>query len=137
MVRIADDKDHALLLTEMHPLYVEGRGMVPAKLLKVGDPVRTDMGPSRLIRVTREDFRGKVYNLKLGNHDEAMKLGVDQTAMYANGFLVGDAQIQDRYQTMETAQLYPANSDGRLSSRWKKDYQQSLNRAASSTTRAR
>jgi len=137
MVRIADDKDHELLLTEMHPLYVEGRGMVPAKLLKVGDPMRTDTGPSRLIRVTREDFRGKVYNLKLGNHDEAMKLGVDQTAMYANGFLVGDAQIQDRYQTMETEQLYPKKSDGRLSSRWRKDYQQSLNHAASSPARTR
>lgn len=137
MVRIADDKDHDLLLTEMHPIYVEGRGMVPAKLLKVGDLMRTDVGPSRLIRVTREDFRGKVYNLKLGSHDEAMKLGVDQTAMYANGFLVGDAQIQDRYQTMETAQLYPAKPDGKLSPRWRKDYQQSLNRAANSTARAR
>lgn len=137
MVRIADDKDHDLLLTEMHPLYVEGRGMVPAKLLKVGDPVRTDMGPSRLIRVTREAFAGKVYNLKLGNHDEAMKLGVDQTAMYANGFLVGDAQIQDRYQTMETEQLLPTKSDGKLSSRWRKDYQQSLDRAASAAARSR
>jgi len=133
MVRIADDNGHDLLLTEMHPLYVEGRGMVPAKLLRVGDPVRTDKGPSRLARVTREDYRGKVYNLKLGSHDEAMKLGVDQTAMYANGFLVGDAQIQDRYQTMETEQRYPTKSDGKLSSRWRKDYQQSLSRAASAT----
>jgi hypothetical protein len=137
MVRIADDKGHNLLLTEMHPLYVEGRGMVSAKLLKVGDPVRTDTGPSQLTRVTREAFAGKVYNLKLGNHDEALKLGADQTAMYANGFLVGDAQIQDRYQTMETEQRYPTKSDGKLSSRWRTDYQQSLDRATHSAARSR
>jgi hypothetical protein len=99
--------------------------------------VRTDAGPSRLIRVTREAYGGKVYNLKLGNHDEAMKLGADQTAMYANGFLVGDAQIQDRYQTMETEQLLPTKSDGKLSSRWRRDYQQSLDRAASAAARSR
>jgi len=137
MVRIADDKGHDLLLTEMHPLYVEGRGMVSAKLLKVGDPVRTDTGPSQLVRVTREAFAGKVYNLKLGNHDEALKLGADQTAMYANGFLVGDAQIQDRHQTMETEQRLPTKSDGKLSSRWRTDYQQSLDRAAHAAAKSR
>jgi hypothetical protein len=128
MVRIADKLGHELLMTEMHPLYVVDRGMVPAKHLKVGDRVTTQDGPSELVRVTRESYPGKVYNLKVGNAQEANALGVDQTTVFANGFLVGDGQIQNKYEFMDAA---PAHST-RISSRWKTDYLTSMARAGHS-----
>jgi hypothetical protein len=125
MVRIADQLGHELLMTEMHPLYVIGRGMVPARHLKVGDRVTTQDGPSELVRVTRESYPGKVYNLKVGNAQEASALGVDQTTVFANGFLVGDGQIQNKYEFMDAAPPH----DARISSRWKADYLASVARA--------
>ena len=125
MVRIADKLGHELLMTEMHPLYVVDRGMVPAKHVRVGDHVTTQDGPSELVRVTRESYAGKVYNLKVGNGQEASALGVDQTVVFANGFLVGDGQIQNKYEFMDAAP--PRNT--RISSRWKADYLASVARA--------
>jgi len=56
MVRIVDARGHTLLLTEMHPLHVVDRGMVPAKHLRIGDRVTTDDGTSVLQSVTRESY---------------------------------------------------------------------------------
>jgi hypothetical protein len=128
MVRIIDSAGHSLLMTEMHPAYVVDRGMVPAKLLQVGDRVKTDSGASVLISVTRESYAGKVYNLKVGNTEEARALGVDQTAMFANGFLVGDAQIQTKLDFAERQNLGAAAHRDRLPASWKTDYQSSLAR---------
>lgn len=127
MVRIRDTQGRELLMTEMHPLYVVDRGMVPAKVLKVGDHVKTVDGTSQLVEVTRESYTGRVFNLKVGTTEESRALGVDQTAMYANGFLVGDGQIQDRHEVIELQ----AASTGtkRIPMRWRKDYLTSLSRA--------
>jgi hypothetical protein len=128
MVHITDSRGRELMLTAMHPLYVIGRGMVAAKLLKVGDRVKTDDGTSELTRVIRESYTGKVFNLKVGDAKEALALGVDQTAVFANGFLVGDGNIQSRYEQLE----HQASSAGprRLAKRWRQDYLTSVKRVA-------
>ena len=122
MVKIVDSRGHELLMTEMHPLSVVDRGMIAAKHLKVGDRVNTEDGPSELVGVTRQSYGGQVYNLKVGNAKEALALGVDQSVMYANGFLVGDVQIQDKYQFMD---LRTHSANDKLSVRWQQDYQTS------------
>lgn len=128
IVVIADNQGHELMLTEMHPLFVIGKGMVPAKHLAVGDRVKTSAGPSELVRVERKAYGGKVYNLKVGNQEEAKSLGVDQTAVYANGFLVGDGQVQSRHETLaQQAGNAPAK---RLPMRMRTDYQTSLAQAS-------
>jgi hypothetical protein len=127
MVHIRDTQGRELLMTEMHPLYVVDRGMVPAKFLKVGDHVKTVDGTSQLVGVTRESYTGQVFNLKVGTTEESRALSVDQTAMYANGFLVGDGQIQDRHEVLEM-QAASAGTK-RIPMRWRKDYLTSLSRA--------
>lgn len=129
MVHIADARGHALLLTEMHPLHVVDRGMVPARHLRVGDRVTTEDGTSVLVSVTRESYSGKVYNLKVGNAEEAHALGADQTAMFANGFLVGDSQIQTRYHLREIDRSDAPTQPRRLPVAWRTDYQNSLRRS--------
>lgn len=124
MVRIADAKGRELLMTEAHPIAVIGRGMIAAKDLKAGDRVQTVDGASELVRVSREPYSGKVFNLKVGNQAETQALGVDQTAMYANGFLVGDMQIQGKHELLEQEARMAQPS--RLSAKWRKDYEASL-----------
>lgn len=121
MVRIRDEVGRSLLMTEMHPIELVALGMVQAKNLQVGDLVVTDTGPSKLIEVSRETYYGKVYNLKVGSGAEKNGLADDQTVVYANGFMVGDGQIQKKYEAY--AQTH---KDGtvlaRLPSRWHRDY---------------
>jgi len=128
MVRIGDDAGRSLLMTEMHPIHVADRGMVMAKYLSVGDVVTTKDGPSRLTQVTREKFEGNVYNLKVGSSEEASMLGEDQTVMYANGFLVGDGQIQSKYESLELSNARRTSGPVRLPGRWSKDYKNSARR---------
>jgi len=119
MVRIQDEKGRSLLMTRMHPMPVVDRGMVLAKYLKVGDKVMTEEGPSKLAKVSYEAYDGAVYNLKVGSGQELARLGEDQTVVYANGFLVGDGQIQSKYESKE---LMAKSQPHRLPVRWKKDF---------------
>lgn len=124
MVRLRADSGHSVLMTEMHPVQTPDRGIVLAKDLKEGDQVITLNGPSKLVQVSREAFDGKVHNLKLGTEAEQSSLGPDQTLLYADGFLVGDGQIQSKYES-----LAMAKDDGdvlaRLPKQWHRDYQMS------------
>ncbi len=97
MVRIRDAAGHALLVTESHPIATVDRGMVAASALRAGDVVLTADGPRPLVEVSREAYQGKVYNLRVGSEQQKASLGEDQTVVYANGFVVGDTQIQRKY----------------------------------------
>ena len=79
-------------------------------------------GPSRLVTVGREEYKGTVYNLKVGSGAELQSIGKDQTTVYANGFLVGDAQIQG---DAESAELAASSQPAPLPARWRTDYQNS------------
>jgi hypothetical protein len=121
MVRIRDEAGRTLLMTEMHPILVASRGMVQARALAVGDAVMTRTGPSKLVSVTRERWDGKVYNLKVGSGAEKADLGEDQTVLYANGFVVGDGQIQKKYEERALARK-SGSALARLPERWHRDY---------------
>jgi hypothetical protein len=100
MVRIRDEAGRTLMMTEMHPIATPDRGMVQARALRTGDLVMTERGPSKLAEVTREPYAGQVYNLKLGSERELASLGQDETVVHANGFVVGDGQIQTKYEAL-------------------------------------
>lgn len=121
MVRIRDDAGRTLLMTEMHPIATPDRGMVQARALRVDDAVMTASGPSKLVEVSRESYDGKVYNLKVGAETELASLGEDQTVVYANGFEVGDGQIQSKYETLAMTQKEGDVLD-RLPAQWHRDY---------------
>lgn len=117
MVRIRDGEGRTLLMTETHPISTPDRGMVQAKALQVGDQVMTNDGVTKLTEVSREAYAGKVYNLKVGSETEMAKLVDDQTVFYANGFVVGDGQIQNRHE--ELRQLPTAG----MAEQWRRDYE--------------
>ncbi len=121
MVRIKDEAGRTLMLTEMHPISTPDRGMVQARWLRAGDMVDTKDGPSKLAEVTREAYSGKVYNLKVGSDSEMKALGPDQTIFYANGFTVGDGQIQSKYEDLALKNETTATI-ANIPPQWKQDY---------------
>jgi hypothetical protein len=120
MVRIRDQAGRTLLMTEMHPIATPDRGMVQARALKAGDVVMTTQGPSKLIEVGREAYSGKVYNLKVGSEAQMASLAPDQTVVHANGFVVGDGQIQSKYE--ELAMKHGARTVDQVPAAWRLDY---------------
>jgi hypothetical protein len=123
MVRLVADRGHSVLMTEMHPVQTPDRGIVLAKDLEEGDLVVTVSGVSALYRVGREEYGGKVYNVKLGTeHEQAALGGEDLTLVYANGFLVGDGQVQSKYEAIAAAEGMQGDVLARLPSQWHLDY---------------
>ncbi len=118
MVKITDEQGRTLMMTQMHPIATPDRGMVQARALKVGDLVMTKAGASKLTAVTREAYSGKVYNLKLGTQAEMAKLVDDQTILYANGFVVGDGQIQSKYESLSMRPEAKPVAD-----QWRRDFE--------------
>jgi hypothetical protein len=84
----------------------------------------TRTGPSRLVRIERRMYDGKVFNLKVGSKTEKTRLGEDQTVFYANGFVVGDGQIQSRHTDLEMKRLTQKKGHilERLPRVWHEDY---------------
>jgi hypothetical protein len=128
MVRIRDEAGRTLLLTEMHPISTPDRGMVQARWLRTGDVVETATGAAKLTEVSREPYSGHVYNLKVGDEAEMQQLGADQTIVYANGFVVGDGQIQSKYEAIALKQE-TTSTIANIPAQWKQDYQLSKERA--------
>ena len=116
------------IYAQMHPIATVDRGMVQARKLRVGDKVQTRTGISHLVSVTLEPFSGKVHNLKVGSNAESLKLGPDQTVVYANGFLVGDGQIQRKYESAEQTASAKLDMRTRVDRRWRQDYVKSATR---------
>ncbi|HLL54426.1 MAG TPA: Hint domain-containing protein [Myxococcaceae bacterium] len=128
MVRIKDEAGRNLLMTELHPILSVDRGFVQAKALKVGDRVETITGPSRLVSVTREQFNGKVYNLEVGSDAERLKLGPDETVMYAEGFVIADKTIQEKYEALARAAAAKFDVREHLPKAWLRDFKNSATR---------
>jgi hypothetical protein len=123
MVRLVAEGGREVLMTEMHPVQTPDRGIVLAKELQEGDLVATVDGLRVLSRVSREEYEGKVYNVKLGTELEKAALdGEDLTLVYANGFLVGDGQVQRKYESIAAAEPMQGDVLDRLPSQWHLDY---------------
>lgn len=126
LVSIRDDKGHALLLTEAHPV-ITNRGVVMASALKQGDVVQTEAGPAALVEVSRKTSAQPVpvHNLRVGSQEEAAK---GANTFYANGILVGD-QLMQRHGMLEASrprQLSKEEILATLPKEWHQDYLNSL-----------
>jgi hypothetical protein len=119
MVRLQDDKGHDILVTATHPVITASGVMVAAERLREGDQVKTESGVSTLIGVGREVYSGRVYNLAIGTTAELTVAGGSQgRTVFANGFLMGDQNMQDALvKTEPTADVL-----SKLPAAWHKDY---------------
>ena len=99
MFVIADDRGDSLKLTQSHPVFTQ-RGVLAAHDLKIGDVVTTAHGEAHITAVRQELSNGLVYNLRLGGETDA---AAGQTAMFANGILVGDVSLQRLMDTKAAA----------------------------------
>ncbi len=126
MVKLLDDHDHQILVTEGHPV-ITPRGPVLAWDLRPGDTVLTEVGPTVLVSVTRAAFGGKVYNLNLGTEIERAALSSrDETTMIANGFVIGDERMQTYYKFESLKR--PPTTLADIAPNWRQDYLNSLRR---------
>jgi len=94
VIRIVDEDTHNLLVTDTHPILTKNRGMIAATQLKVGDMIITEKGARKVMYIGTEMFKGKVYNLELGNVEEKARMKKMDNMYYADGILVGDLVMQ-------------------------------------------
>ncbi|MDC3962096.1 Hint domain-containing protein [Polyangium jinanense] len=124
LVNLYDSHGHDLLVTEMHPVVTTRRGVVKAGDLTEGDEVMTEKGPAVLMSVQRVTYDRAVYNLSLGTPEELARAGKENRTMFAEGYLVGDNEMQFE---IESA---PKPGPDHVASEWERDYRNDLARGA-------
>ncbi|WPB77971.1 Hint domain-containing protein [Archangium violaceum] len=120
VVKLRDEQGREVRVTQTHPMVTAARGVVPASELKVGDAVLTRTGARKLVAVERVPYAGAVYNFALGTPEELAGLGPEARTLYADGFLVGDSQMQE---ALEKARRVDARALlTRLNGAWHEDF---------------
>lgn len=119
MVKITDSEGHSLLVTDMHPI-VTGRGMIPAKRVKVGDTVTTEKGNAQVRKIDRVRYSGKVWNLTYG---PPSVIGEGKSTFFANGIMIGDLAMQ-QLMNDEARKQTPTKEEvlADLPKEWHQDY---------------
>nr|QKW93779.1 HintN domain-containing protein [Vitiosangium cumulatum] len=120
LVKLRDDHGDEVRVTETHPMVTAKRGVVQAGELKPGEAVLTRFGARKLVAVERVPYDGRVYNFSLGTPEELANLGPEARTLYANGFLVGDSQMQtelEKQKRMDTREVL-----ARLNGAWHEDF---------------
>ncbi|HZI10558.1 MAG TPA: Hint domain-containing protein, partial [Myxococcus sp.] len=126
LVKLRDERGGEVRVTQTHPMVTATRGVVQAGDLKVGEALLTRTGAARLVGVERIPYEGFVYNFALGTPEELGKVGPEATTLYANGFLVGDSQMQtelDKRKRVDTRDVL-----ARLHGTWHEDYRRQRTR---------
>lgn len=126
MIRLRDAEGRDVLVTSKHPLITDTGKVLAAEALKAGDLVQAGNGTTRLTSVEQVAYDGQVYNLTLGTAEELAKISNRERTMVANGFLVGDNEMQADLERREHKQ--PADVLARLSKPWHQDYKNDLAR---------
>lgn len=122
MYLITTENKRELLLTEGHPVVTVG-GVKAAKRLVVGDVLITNRGHSRLVKIVPKKFDGNIWNLDVGRPNDRVRLTDNNTTFYANGILVGDGQMQKRFDRADYES--PAQVLKRIDKKWHIDYRNS------------
>lgn len=120
LVKLRDDQGHEVRVTETHPMVSAARGVVQAGELKAGEAVLTRAGARKLVRVERVPYEGRVFNFSLGTPGELAGLGPEAHTMFANGFLVGDSQLQTELEKRKRVDAREVLA--RLNGAWHEDY---------------
>lgn len=119
LVALRDDKGHKLRLTSKHPMITAAGDVVFASAIQKHDRVITERGITSIVAVERVPYSGQVYNLRLGTPEEQAKVGRNRTTMFAGGFLVGDAAMQQEHSK-------PRRLVAKVPREWARDYQNAL-----------
>ncbi len=119
MVRITDDNDNSLFLTEGHPV-ITAEGVRLANELQVGDKLFTETGESSITGIQEEIYNGYVWNLHLIAEDDSITLSDDNRTHFANGIMVGDGRMQRIYG--DRVQINTDDVLARLPKQWHQDY---------------
>jgi len=119
MVRLEDDQGHEVLVTQTHPVVTANRGIVRAEELKVKDQLVTREGTSVLTRLTRELYKGTVYNLAVGTPEELAKAGPERRTLYAGGLRMGDYTLQTE---LDSKRAEPFAAQASIPADWLVDY---------------
>lgn len=119
LVNLFDEDGHDLLLTKTHPVVTPNRGVVQADALQPGDTVVTEHGIKTLVHVSRVEYDREVFNFALGTAEELAAVGNEGRTMFADGYLVGDNEMQ-----FELERTAAAPSAARtLPPAWRVDYE--------------
>jgi hypothetical protein len=121
LVKLRDEQGREVRVTETHPMVTLARGVVQAGELKVGDAVLTRTGARKLVAVERVPYGGLVYNFALGTPEELAGLGPEARTLYADGFLVGDSQMQEALEKVRRVDSRAVLA--RLNGAWHQDFQ--------------
>lgn len=108
----------SLLVTQGHPFFDGDGKPLRADELQVGSVIKTSKGTTKITKLNRKPYAGKVYNLKLGTDHQIEGLDVGSINMYANGFSVGDSRSQ---WALELSREH-AMSSAPVSDEWRTDY---------------
>jgi hypothetical protein len=128
LVKLRDDQGDEVRVTDTHPMVSAARGVVQAGELKPGEAVLTRSGARKLVSVERVPYQGLVYNFSLGTSEELAGLGPEARTMFANGFLVGDSQMQTELEKQKRVDAREVLA--RLNGAWHQDFRLSRARHA-------
>ncbi len=120
MYRITDQKGNSVLLTESHPVITLNHGIIWASEVEPGDRVKNEKGSALVTTVSKEMFDGNVYNLKLDISQIEKATARKVNAMFANGILVGDLDMQAAHEFKNEVDKKDVLS--RLPKKWHQDY---------------
>ncbi|MGJ8561325.1 MAG: Hint domain-containing protein [Litorimonas sp.] len=93
MIRLQTESGRELLISDTHPVITEG-GIVLAGDIKTGSRVRTIDGPEAVVVAEIVAYHGVVRNLSVGAESDGVPITSHNTTFFANGFLIGDNEMQ-------------------------------------------
>lgn len=108
MIRLVTDSGRELLITDTHPVVLVD-DIVLAGDIAAGDQVRTIDGPEHVVSAERVAYHGVVRNLSVGTEADGVPITSHNTTFFANGFLVGDNEMQWAFATERRRLLLSAS----------------------------
>jgi len=97
LLRITTNKERSVVLTEDHPIWINGR-FINAIDTRLHDEVQTADGPEKVVGlnlVSTGDQPAKVWNIFLERAAAWGIAPIEERGFYANGILVGDGSVQE------------------------------------------
>ncbi|MCY1082654.1 Hint domain-containing protein [Archangium lansingense] len=129
IVKLRDALGGEVMVTQTHPMLTASRGVVQAGELKVGDALLTRTGSAKLVGVERVPYAGQVFNFALGTKEELAQAPAEARTLYANGYLVGDSQMQSTLEKQRTQDSREVLT--RLNGAWHEDFRRHQERNTS------
>jgi hypothetical protein len=96
VIKIKTDKNQSIQMTRHHPVLMAGLEIKLARQIGIGDEIRTREGLATVTALSRELYKGKIYNLVVEPTDDISRQRGN--TFFADGVLVGDNKMQSIYE---------------------------------------